>query len=296
VVDPIVRAVHGEFAEKVEAVTLELYDLSLSLFISSQLGPEAKSPAVDQAWRMLLPRAAKLLAREPQQVAGSVTNAVHNLAAISGDKATQWTAAMMELAPLCATVQAFLDCGKVLAWRCGMVQYRDGALATARLMDATLAGNALGVSGATTAAMLDRLAGDPWLSPVDAAANETNAKRLSVRRTAGDFRGFSGPFIRPPTVSQLDGDLLVSDGYTTWFLLADLYGTHMQRLDLPVGERPPAGRAAQGVTFDGSGIITWDNASARIDDLVNIASLACDGHTLAVTIPTSHHVFLLARG
>jgi hypothetical protein len=295
-VDPIVRAVHGEFAEKVDSVTLELYDLSLALFASSLLGPGAKSPAVADAWRTLLPRAAKLLAREPSRVAGSVTNAVHNLAANAATQGTQpamWTSAMIELAPWCGAVQALLDCGKVLAWRCGMVQYRAGALAAARQLDASLASKALGVRSALNAAALDRLAADPWLLPQDAAGAASNPRRLSVRKTAGDFRGFSGAFIRPPVVANVEGELLVSDGEFTWSLLTDVFGTHMQRVDRP---GPPPGRAAKGVTFDGSGIITWDNASARIDDLANISSLACDGATLAVTIPTSHHVFLLARG
>src|SRR4051794_1683497 len=135
VVEPIVRAVAAEFAEKVDAVTLALYDLSLELFGATLLGPENTCPPISVVWRTLLPRVPRLLAREPGRVAGSLSNAVHNLASTPGARVDEWIERMIALAPVAGDVGAFLDSGKVLAWRAGMTQYREGALATVRKLE-----------------------------------------------------------------------------------------------------------------------------------------------------------------
>src|SRR3954467_689267 len=56
VVEPTVRAVAVEFAEKVDPVTLALYDLSLELFGATLLGPQNTCPPIALVWRKLLPR------------------------------------------------------------------------------------------------------------------------------------------------------------------------------------------------------------------------------------------------
>ncbi len=297
VVAPIVDAVAARFSEKVDQVTSELYDLSLELIGSSVIGPGSKSQGVAQAWRALLPRAPHLMAREPGRVAACVTNAVYNLQTSVSPRADEWLTIMQAIVPSCAAVQPFLDAGKVAAWRCGLAQYRAGALAVARQMDAALAAGALGLPTSTEAAALrlalDRMAGNPWLTPTEALSGAGDPKRLRLVRRAGAFRGFGGPFLRPPVVAFADGQWLASDGETTFGLIADVFGEHFFRLDQPA---PAVTGTMKSVVIDSSGAVQWGQAAARWEALTARSSLATDEVTLAVTLPTSHHVFLLARG
>jgi hypothetical protein len=297
VVEPIVRAVAAEFAEKVDPITLALYDLSLELFAATLLGPESSCPPIAVVWQKLLARVPRLLAREPGRLAGSLTNAVYNLASTAGTRTDEWLERMIALAPLATDVRSYLDCGKILGWRAGMAQYREGALATARQLDSPLAARALGLPEATPAAdlkiVIDRLAENPWLSPTDALANTIDPRRVRIALRAGAFRGFGGTFLRPPTVVFQHDHFLVSDGESTWMLLADLHGSTFQRIDNP--PLKPNWTAAA-IQADPDGTLWWGEATARFEELARFSSHASDGKTLAITLPTSHHVFLLARG
>src|SRR5690349_17717405 len=73
---PVAEAVAADFVEKVEPVLFALYDLSLELVGKQLLGPASRQPAINEAWQTLLPRVPRLLSREPQRLAGAVTNAV----------------------------------------------------------------------------------------------------------------------------------------------------------------------------------------------------------------------------
>jgi hypothetical protein len=297
VVEPIVRAVAAEFAEKVDPTTLALYDLSLELFAATLLGPESACPPIGTVWRKLLPRLPRLLAREPGRLAGSLTNAVYNLASTAGTRVDEWIERMIALAPLATDVRGYLDCGKILAWRAGMAQYRDGALATARQLDPLLAARALGLPEAAPAAdvatALDRITENPWISPTDALTSAGDPRRMRIAARAGAFRGFGGPFLRPPTVTYMHDHFLVSDGESTWMLLADLQGSTFQRIDDPP---PKPNRIAAAIQSEPDGTVRWGDAIATFEELAGFSSHATDGKTLAITIPTSHHVFLLTRG
>jgi hypothetical protein len=297
VVEPIVRAVAAEFAEKVDPVTLALYDLSLELFGATLLGPASTCPPVALVWRKLLPRIPRLLAREPGRVAGSLSNAVHNLAAMPGARTDEWLDRMTAIAPLATDVHTFLDSGKILAWRAGMTQYREGALATARQLDPPIAARALGLPdvtpGADIATTIDRITENPWISPTDALTNAADPRRMRIAARAGDFRGFGGPFLRPPTVIYMHDSFLVSDGESTWMLLADLHGSTFQRIDNP--PLKPNWIAAA-IQSEPDGTVRWGEATATFEELAGLSAHASDGKTLAITLPTSHHVFLLTRG
>jgi hypothetical protein len=297
VVEPIVRAVAAEFAEKVDSVTLALYDLSLELFGATLLGSESTCPQIALVWRKLLPRLPRLLAREPGRVAGSLSNAVHNLALTPGARPEEWLDRMIALTPFATDVRNFLDSGKILAWRAGMTQYREGALATARQLDLPVAARALGLPEAAPAAdiatALDRITENPWMSPTDALANAADPRRMRIVARIGAFRGFGGPFLRPPTVIYQHDSFLVSDGDSTWMLLADLHGSTFQRID-----NPPLkpNWVAAAIQSEPDGTLRWGDAVATFEELAGFSSHASDGKTLAITLPTSHHVFLLARG
>jgi hypothetical protein len=294
--DPIVCRVADILPEKAEAVTLALYDLSLELFVGRLLGPEAKSPWIASVWKELLPVAAPLVAREPARLAASASNAIFNLSAMPGTRPRQWLERMNAIAGECPDVNAFLECGKIIAWLAGMAQFRDGALAAAASLAPRLAAGALNLPPETTeddvTRAIGRLKADPWLTTLAALGKADATPPLRIVAQVGAFRGFGGPFIRPPTVSAAAGVIYVADGEGAWQMTADRYGTAFIRSDSPL-IRSASTELTQTVSRRGD--VRWGNDQIQLPQLAHASSVAANEHTLTVTLPTSHHVFLLAR-
>ena len=152
---------------------------------------------------------------------------------------------MAKLAPDCDSVDQLLDLGKILAWQSGMVQFRAAALQTARNIPHGLALRAMGQPATTSpqqlAALLDRLAFDPWVRCEVNAGSSASLPVLTVVAAVGAFRGFGGLFLRPPTIRCQDKRWFVSDGTSDWQMLADSYGTMFQR----VGDATPPAKGAK---------------------------------------------------
>ena len=146
----------------------------------------------------------------------------------------------------------------------------------------------------TIQSVFDKITEDPWITPADALTGAHDPHRLGIKRTAGAFRGFGGPFLRPPCVATVDGNMLVFDGERAWVVYADIFGVYFHR----VQTKPPKATCdTEGVILSSPGRITWGEASnAFYEFFTGASSAACDGKTLALTIPTSHQIFLLARG
>jgi hypothetical protein len=296
-VNELVGSVASVQPERLRAVVNALFDVSLDLFAAGVLGPNPKHPHVRTAWHEVLPVATKLLARDPMRVAGSLSNAADHLAAHASARPAEWIERMRDLSPHCDSVDRWLDAGKVLAWQAGLVPYRPAALRLLREMPWRFAVRCLGAPDDMAEARwykgLDCLEADRWLSAInghDAAADRS----LRIVRVTGDFRGFGGLCLRPPKVTAHDGALFVTDGNETWQLLADAFGTLWHR----VPKSPTKSKAVAGapkVALDSGGRVAWDGTNQEFAELAYASSFACDGQTLAVTLPTSHHVFLVAR-
>ena len=302
-VNPSIAAVDAVFPERVRGVVVALYEISLELFAASLLGPQAKQPVIAQLWREVLPATAKLLAREPQRVAGSLTNAVHQIASQSGTRPLDWLTRLHEVASECTSVDQLLDAGKIIAWQSGMVQYRSAALQTVLRMPHNVAVRALRLPATTSAqqlkATVDRSTRNLWWRWNSNGGQTDGKPELKVVAAVGAFRGFGGPFLRPPTIRCQDNHLFVSDGMFEWQLLADAFGTLFQRVGdaLPAAEREQAARQGsdRNAEINRKGEVSWGNDNARFPHLADATSSACDGSTLGVTIATSHHVFLIGR-
>jgi hypothetical protein len=296
IIDPIIRAAAQDFSEKTDATAIALYELSLELFAENVLGPGSHERTITDLWRKLLPGIPRLVAREPRRIAASLTNAAHNLVQISGARPVEWIDEMIKVGPLCDDAQALLAAGLVAAWRAGCPQYRQAALQILRTMRAELLAQFFGVSPETPAPVIgqaiDAMSGNPWLD-IHGALAGADPSRLRIVRVAGDFRGFGGPFLRPPIVAVEREQLIASDGTYVWAVIADLYGCVFHRLR--AGNLKPKNQTGS-ATISAGGDIRWENAAASFPELANHGSAALEGATLAVTLPASHHVFLIARG
>lgn len=288
-----VAAVHGE---RVRIVVNTLFDVSLDLFTAAVLGPGAKHPYVAAAWRDVLPQAATLLARDPLRVAGCLSNAVEHLASHSSARPAEWIRLMACLAPHCDGVSQWLNAGKVAAWRAGLVQHRMAAIQIARGLPWKLSAIVLdaqkGITESDWRQRLQQLETDHWYLPQNDFP--TAAERsLRIVRTTGGFRGFGGPCLRPPIVKAQGDRLFVSDGDAVWQLLADTFGTLWHRVPV-LPSNVAASDFSSRMALNPAGGLSWHGNQQQFDELAGASSFACDGQTLAVTLPTSHHVFLVA--
>ncbi|MEN3333294.1 MAG: hypothetical protein V7641_2659 [Blastocatellia bacterium] len=294
-VAPIAEAVSATAADSMEAVVEALYDLSLELIGGGFIAAESRYPALLRAWREMLPRLTHLVAREPSRFVGAVTNAVYNLSTTATARPTFWIDAMTRLGGECADVQAFLEAGKVVAWRSGLAHYRDGALAACLNLDDRLARAALGLPDVETppmATIIERLRQDRWLAPAAASHSSNQEKRLHMVAAVGAFRGFGGVFVEPPRVLLHEGEWLAYDRESCWMVTADLFGATFHR----AGNRPPAAdRPAQfDFKIDRRGNVMKAAQAATFAYLADASSSAATDTTMAVTLPHSHSIYFVA--
>jgi hypothetical protein len=292
-VAPIVDSVAQATPVRVNEVVEVLYEFSLDLAAKDLLG---KSPLVREGWKELLGGLPAVLASAPRLFAGSVTNALHNLSLAPGARGEAWMKDMRRLGERWTDAGALLEAGKVVAWRAGLAQLRSAALDICQRLDPGLASAALGLPGEPEsqrlAELIARLRTDPWAHPAALLDSRNAERRLRVMARVGGFRGLGGPFVRPPTVSCTEGQLLVSDGESCWTLTADIFGHALHRAGdgaLPAAKAPSACR----VTREGK--VTWGKDTATFEELQHPQSFAASPDTLAVTLGLSHHVYLLAR-
>lgn len=295
-VAPLVQAVNAGWPERVPALVSALYDASLDLFAASLLGPSAKLPQIDCVWTDLLSQNIRLLAYEPVGIVGCLFNAAFQVAQQRGTRLDQWLARMQATLPKCNSLSHVLEAGQVAAWQAGMAQYRVTALEIAQRLPAMLSTQALGLAGegspeALTAA-LKRMQVNPWLTIAAAMTEQSRPQQLTSVGQVGAFTGFGGDFARPPVITSNAGRLLATDGRSAWQLIADVYGAWLRRL--PDTKILP-GRLPADVAVQSSGKLKWGKLAIQLPHLASPTGTACDGATLAVTIATSHHVFLFAR-
>ncbi|MBI2839214.1 MAG: hypothetical protein HYX75_12930 [Acidobacteria bacterium] len=296
-VDPIVRALAVHNAEAVDATVEALYDISLELLARDCLGDNPRYPLIPLAWQKLLPAAAPLLASDPRRITASVSNAVHTLSLEPAARPVEWIDRMTAIIPLCTGVDQFLDAGKVEAWRCGMAHYRAAAIDIWQRLPDSLKYAALHIDGSgKQMSLADVLAGlsDPWWVP---GSERRRDREIVLVAAAGGFRGFGapfgGPFIAPPEVTCVDGTLYVLDTDSCWTLHADCFGATLQRhgAELPKG----AGTAWRGqYSITAAGKVTGRGLGASFPWLADSSSSSSSETTLAVTLPRSHKVYLVA--
>jgi hypothetical protein len=185
----------------------------------------------------------------------------------------------------------FLDYGAVLAWRSGLPQYRDSALDKVSQLPPHLAARALSLPEKFIARAIANLRANPW-SVTGTAAD------LKIVATAGAFRGFAGQFIKPPRVDGTPGDLVATDPEASWRIYADPFNALLLRCEPQPPPLPSSGKilhTANGeahITPDGT--LSWKSHQKNFRELAGATGIAANAHTVAVTIPTSHHIFLVA--
>lgn len=292
IVEPIARSVSASEPDKVQGAVEVLFDLSLDLMGKGYFGEEPRCPELLDTWRELLPAIPGLLAKSPRRVAAALTNASVTLSRPGAANAHAWIASMAKVASHCADAEAYLSAGKVAAWRWGMASHRDAALDLLASMPEATASAALDlpVGEVLPVPVLLEALGDPWRRAED-AKKPAGAKALAIMGRVGGFRGFGGPFVCPPDVVAQAGRLLAFDTEGCYALFADAYGSSFERVPSVSAN---LGRGVGPFVLHPSGAVARGELSMILPALRNASSWACTEHTLAVAIPESHKITLVA--
>jgi hypothetical protein len=292
-VAPSAEAVYETQPEAVEAVTETLYEVSLDLLAQDFIGPASRYPVIASGWVHVLPKLARFIATDPQGVVGAVTNALYNIATTPGTRPGEWMRDMIRLADLCDTVDTLLQAGQVCSWRAGLAHYRAEALAIAATLPLPVARLALGLPATDTQpieAVIQRLRSSPWQTPT--ASEAAPLGQLKIQKRVGAFRGFGGLFIVPPIVEPAGEHFLVTDGESTWLLTADAFGVTFHRSPKTTESSKPE----TPFKLNRNGEVSANKIKQTFPELVQSTSQAANKHTLAVTVPYSHAVYLVGSG
>ncbi len=291
--DRLVRAIAEAAPAAAPRAAEELYALSLELFARNLLGGETRHPLLGRAWDEVLPQVAAQLAEAPRRGAAQLSNALCQIEAEAGPAAAQtWLTQLPPAAADCASLDQLLDVGLVLAWRCGLAQYRPAALATWRKLPAPLQRLGLGLSPKTRSPSLTELEarlGQPWTDPLSGRADGTPMLRARV----GGFRGFGGLFLSPPLVERTAEGIVAGDGENRFVLYADSFGCVLKRRPGPMPETLPPTADAD-LHLSPQGEIRWQRRRCSLPGLAESLSWAATAETLAVTLPHSHYVFVVS--
>ena len=298
--DPVVRAAHGRDPAVVDTVVSALFDAAMELVPRGGLGPGARMPELEAAWRAVLGASGRMLCADPRRVVAATMNALTRLAGCRGARLGDWVTTMAALSERAADVDVWLKAGVVAAWRSGLAHARTGALEACAVLPADLAALAVGLdpttTGETMARVIERLRVDPWAWPPHVASGEQPPLGIKLVCYVGGFRGFGagGQFIAPPRVGLRDGVFIVTDGERVFELYADFFGATL----IPVGPAHPGfgpSPARGALVLAGGGEVRHGEHARTFPGLASVTSWASTDLTLAATRPCSHRIALVAH-
>lgn len=285
-VDQLVQIIAATAPHRVTPVAVAAFEVGLELVAQGLAGPGSRNRAANLAWSQVMPRLVALLAAQPFDLLGTVTNAALHVEKTNGARLDEWLQLMAEMGPQASGMDILRQLGVVLAWRAGLAHFRAGAIDAANQLPEHLALNAFGAApGSNWLSVRRRLIGDPWWAPgriVEASG------RLGFE--VGQFSGFGGRFHSPPELRGCADGFVVRSGNRFSFLVADAFGAvfhaatqeEFEEASEPSTSMPRP--ALKGAT------LVLGTATVDLDLPETGIAIACNRHTVAVT---SHYTFAI---
>lgn len=214
-VDPLVDGTGDATAG---TVALALFEFGFVASERGWIGAEQPS-AFERTLVTSLPRFGAHWLDAPVVLLRIVGNGYERLArALDAARACGWIEGLAALAPSLASREEILDAGLVLAWKAGLAEARDAALARSAARTVAFRRATLG------AEEVDARPERRFVSP-EAGPTVRVAARVMAR--VGGFLGFGGPFRVPPHVLSIEGRIVATDGNTVTELHADVFGARL---------------------------------------------------------------------
>jgi hypothetical protein len=286
----VAEAVHTHEPARLETVIDVLFSVSLELFSKAQLGgPRARTPRLADLWSRLLTMVPRQVAESPRAVVAGLSNALVNISTDAPATGERWLEELRNVAPTCGTAADLVRAGTVLAWRCGLPHYRASALEVWRTLPDPVRRQTLGADAHLPMSEIEAGLGDPWWRP---GLSTGQTRQLTLVGIAGDFRGLGGPFVEPPLVTADAETIYAYDSIGCCCLHADTFGTSLRLLrEAPTGQ---TGAGTPEFTIDSRGHVACGPLRADLPQLAGSLSSAALPHLLAVTLRSSHRVYLVA--
>lgn len=292
-VDPVVCSVAQVLPEHVFSVALVAYDMALELVAQGLAGPGARSDLMDRVWSELAPKYPQLLAAQPLELLGALSNAAVSLGKVPGVRTTQWLADMVALSHHVDSMACLRSLGQITAWRCGFAHYRRGALEAADLLPESTALAAVGAGpNARWEDVRARFAADPWWLPQSDVQPQLRPTERCVQ--VGQFTGLGGTFSQPPRVWASGEGFGVQSADRCLLLMADAFGAVLLPAEKGAFERQGGSDAAHAPPLRGATLLLGDDSIA-LDLPPDGLALAWNAHTVAVTSPYTFAIRLFAR-
>jgi hypothetical protein len=286
-VDGVAVAVEKADRSRLPGTVLAAYEVALTLAGRSLVGPSARSQILAEAWRSVFPQMARLIAAQPAQVLGMLSNAVVHLEAIGGTRVDQWTQELAALAPHIESAAQLRIAGQVLAWRAGAAHFRASAIAAAAVLPEALALRAFGAgASASWHSFRNDIERDPWWG-----GRDVHARR---ERCVGSFSGFGGQFAMPPEVRAAGETFYVMSGERHFLLVADAYGAVLQPSGAEEFEHADAVQSRCELALR-DGVLIIDGRRIALDVPEAGLAVCATAATIAIVSPYTHAIRLLAR-
>jgi hypothetical protein len=289
---PVVEVIHAAAPDRSKESLLALYDIGLDLSALGHFNEVGGSLRVIELWRDVFPAIAQVLSTNPRTVIGSLSNAVLYMNQWSSSKTQAWLSMLHRLGPACQCADQLLTLGQFLGWTSGFAHMRQAALKIAAELPVELLRSTLAIPDDTAESkvrdLIRELTTNPWASWND----QPKMPAIAEVGQCGDFRGLDGDFLRPPKTYAFEGEIYITDGHQRWQLHADRFGYTLYRAE---AKDTTSSVANNSPSISSDGLLKWGKLTVHRPDLAHSTSHAFDGTTLAVTIPTSYHVFLFAR-
>jgi hypothetical protein len=258
-----------------------------------------------QIWQELLIAYRHLLLEIPDRFPRHMFNALLKLFWLSASAAREWQQILFKLSALQVDFEKLSRMGIIAGWRQGLAQFRELALALTAEFDSGTLCILLGLPGvvntANMTAIIREMQKDPWSHPDRFLASrnqgmEENRKEdLQIVRRVSTFRGFGGHFRTPPLVEAVAENILAYDEDSTFVVKADIFGAYLARIDLNKISFQATEENQEKAHVQKDGTVFFLGLEKKIPLLAHASSFAVSTNTLAVTIPTSHSVFLVAK-
>ncbi|HEX8055270.1 MAG TPA: hypothetical protein VF481_01305 [Novosphingobium sp.] len=228
--DPLLAAVLAERPDSGAAFVDAAFDMAVALAEQGWAGEQPRAQVVRDLWREVAPGIARLIAANPRETLGPLTNAAIKLAGEPGVKLTDWMDRLRRLGGRAGSPAELRELAIMAAWRAGAAHLRGAALVTR--IDPALACMAVGAeAGVDWAGLVAGFGAHRWWTP-DCSAPQDGHR-------IGAFIGFGGRFAEPPRLGVLGDSFILSSAGEHYLLEADAYGATLRPVD------PEQGEAAQ---------------------------------------------------
>ncbi|MCP4687781.1 MAG: hypothetical protein GY859_07005, partial [Desulfobacterales bacterium] len=233
---------------------------------------------------MLIPLVKERARESPEQLVHSMFTALNAILPHGPDAALAWISRMRKALPHCDAMADVLNAGRLCAWRSGLAHLRERALAAARELPPEAASGALNTPA--NAGLLQRMEENPWFSPGKTGSADAGSGGLVFRCRMGGFRGFGGPFLKPPAVARVEQCFVASDGESGCAVFADCFGASV------VNQAP----ATPSEIADIARKTDRSSPAAPLiggpDPLTDVRTRAFDGRTLILSRDSSHFLYI----